>query len=200
MRFLVFLSFILTFRPTVAKSSVKREDVNLFFDPDSDLPFSDDVTLWPGSFDDPTLNQLTLADANSDTLDWPDSVELAGVDDFCAADEEVQIIGRMRARDGKGCTSPDQIDVNLLSLPNLLGGFQINKQQTRPVPEVEVVQPLRQLAPPPDDNPCEPQYPNHLCCEEPATNSLNLVGGVKVYNVMRLCDPGTKIRPPMNFD
>lgn len=120
MQFLVFLSFVAIFRSTAASSLLEDgDDTNLFFDADASPLFSNDVNELSANYADPTLDQVSLADENSDTFDWTDSVEVAGVDDFCAADGEIQIIGRMRARDvHPSCSTSDQ-NINLLKLPDL---------------------------------------------------------------------------------
>lgn len=136
MRSLIFLSLIAVLRSTVAKPQPgDGDDVNLFLDQDADPLLPDDSTgLLPDNYADPTLDQASSADTNSNTPDWSDSIELAGVDDFCAADEEVQLIGRMRARDraSSSCKSSPGQNVNLLSLPNIFEVFKKVRPSTEP--------------------------------------------------------------------
>lgn len=167
------------------------DDVNLFADSDAFPLFPDDLTGLPANYADSTLDQAPLADLDSDdTLGWTDSTELAGANDFCAADEEVQTTNRMRARDGASCRSSGQ-NTNLL---NLNGLFDIFKKKTppsvQPDSETQTSPPIGEPALP-EENQCQDPYSHHLCCAQPGLNSLNIVDGVKFANTMETCTSGT---------
>ena len=104
---LIFLSAIWTHRCALADPlSGEEGDVNLFLSSDgSSLPLddssslpdnsllpsdnslllSDDLTQWPVSPDDPIDN----------IFDETEPVDLAGVNDLCAADEDTSLVGKM---------------------------------------------------------------------------------------------------------
>lgn len=197
MRFLVFISFVSVLCFIPASSLLEDGDVtNLFVDSESFPLFSDsdDANGLSADFADPTLDQISLADDNSNTLDWTDSVELAGVDDFCAADGETQIIGKMRARDNhRSCGSSSQ-NVNLLKIPGIPNLFDVfrkgKKPSAQPGSEIENEPPLAPLIPT-EENVCKPPNPEHLCCASPGYNSLSIVQGQKFHNTMEGCTPGT---------
>lgn len=192
MRFLVFLSFVSVIRSTAATPLLgNSDDTNLFLDPNADPLFSDNVNGLAANHADPTLDQVSLADGDSNTFDWTDSVELAGVDNFCAADEEIQTIGKMRARDDRSSCSSSGQNVNLLKLPNPLDLFRKGKQPlTQPGPETENAVPSGPLTAP-EENQCQAPYTEHLCCAEPAPNSLHIVNGKQFRNTMVGCEYGT---------
>lgn len=195
MQFLVFLSFVSVVRFSAASPLLGDGDnTNLFVDSDAYPLFSDDVNGLSANYADPTLDQVSVADENSNTFDWTDSVELAGVDDFCAADSEIQTIGKIRARDEHpSCRSSGQ-NVNLLNIPNILDVFRKGKKPSvQPGSEIENPLPIDPLAPP-EENICPPPYTQHLCCAEPGPNSLNIINGEKFQNTMEGCTPGTS--PP----
>lgn len=191
MRFLVFLSSISLLHSTFANPLLgDSDDTNLFIDSDADPLFPDDLAGLPASFADLPLDQALLADESFDIHDWSDPIELAGVDDFCAADEEIQIIGKLRVRDGpSSCTSSGQ-NVNLLNLPNIFKIFEKKIPPTRPDSETQKSPPANVLGTSSDDNPCQEPYPHHLCCLDPVANSLTIVDGLKFYNAMVTCTPG----------
>ena len=192
MRFLVSLSSISLLHSTFANPLLgDSDDTNLFIDSDADSLFPDDLTRLPPSFADSTLDQASLADENLDFHDWSDSTELAGVDDFCAADEEIQTIGKLRVRDeaSSSCTSPGS-NVNLLNLPNIFQIFKKVNPSTQPDSETKKSPPAGGPGASFDENECLEPFFHHLCCVHPAPNSLDIVGGITFYNTMEICTPG----------
>lgn len=127
MRFLVFLPLISLLRSTVANALLGDvNDANLFGDHSGSL-FTDDLAGLSTDDLGSTRDQALLTDdENSNIFDgWPtDFDELAGVDDFCRADGEIQTVNRMRTRDEhpSSCSSSGQ-NFNQLQLPNLLDIF-----------------------------------------------------------------------------
>ena len=198
MRFLVFLSFVSVLSSTVAVLLLgDSDDLNLFFDSADNSLFPDDTNELSINYGNSDLDQVSLLDENSNVLDWTGSTELAGVGDFCAADGEIQTIGRIRARnDHASCRSSDQ-NINLLNFPKI-GDFFKKKQtpSTEPIPKTEVIPPIAPA--PPQENACELPYDKHLCCVEPGPNSLNIVNGEKFHNTMESCTPGTSPKRPLH--
>lgn len=80
--------------------------------------FSDELNQWPVNPDDPSLNQLSPGDQSDNIFDNNESVELAGVNDLCAAVEDTSLVGKMRARsESTSCINPNA-NTNQLNLPD----------------------------------------------------------------------------------
>lgn len=130
---LILLPAILALRYVFAGAlSGEKREVDLFLDSDvSSLPqddssslsdnsllLSDDLAQWPVNSDNPSLNQLSPVDQSDNIFDGTEPVELAGVNNLCAADKDTSMFGKMRARgESSSCTNPDTT-TNQLKLPD----------------------------------------------------------------------------------
>lgn len=192
MRFLLSLSLISVIRSTVASPLPgSGDDVNLFVDADAYSLFPDDSTGSPANYADSNLDQALLVDdMSSNTLDWTDPIDLAGVDGFCAADDEVQISGRLRARDGESCTSSGQT-VNNYKMPDWLDILKKIGPFTTPDTETNQPPPIGPGSSS-DGQECPDPYPRHLCCGAPSFDSMEIVDGVRFYTTMESCTSGTR--------
>ena len=194
MQFFLFL-FSSILQLTIANLSAWNEgDVNLFLDPTADFLPSDDS--WSVASEDPTLNQLSLDDASLDAsldpLDWTDSVELAQVDDFCAAQEDFPLVGRVRARNGEVCKPSDQ-NTDLPALPELLPPFD-KPPEVNPTEESQDEGLLSPVAGPNPET-CISPYLHHLCCKEPPRQSREVLtsSGLLLWDGSGSCDPGKRL-------
>ena len=193
MQYLLFLAISSVLQLTTANPlSGDEGDVNLFLDSNVNLLPPDDSNLWVTPSEDPILDQLSLDDVSpDDALDWTDSVELAGVDDFCAADEEFQISARIRARDGGGSCKTSDHNTNLLTWPHDLFG----KPKNSDVSPAQAPVDTRPSAPAaiPLEEQCVYPFPEHLCCVEPLFGSRTATTtGPVIYGVMVSCAPGKR--------
>lgn len=223
MLYYILLSAVLAFhRALTSPLTVGGGDVDLFLGPDvssppsddsspllsdSSLLFLDDPIQWPASSDDPSLNQLSPIDPNDNLFDEPQPAKLADINGLCTADENLSIVGKMRARDessssSSSCINPDantnqfkKIDWEKLRrqfwhiMKEPIFDFG-NKDEIRmPPPRPPVI--------PTEDNGekrCPGDYGHysyHLCCE--TYNGYSEDGQYRYYDEMFGCTPGTSL-------
>lgn len=216
----IFFSAILTLRYAFTGALPQENgDVSPFLGSDvSSLPpgdssslldhsslLSDDSTQLPVNSDDLDLNPLSSVDQSDDIFGDTQPVELAGVHDLCAADENTSMFGRMRTRDEpSSCTLPN---ANQLKVPDfktlrekfgrLLKGGGLgdlfgndNPAPLLPPPPLPPVLPQTGK----DGKNCPGDYGNyiyHLCCTK--FTSTTESAQYKFYNWMKGCTEGTKI-------
>ena len=197
MRYLFFLSLVSVLRSSIANPllvDLDESNLNLFVDSNTDPLFPHELTELPVDNADSALDLASLIDPDSDIFGSSDSVELlagAGADDFCAADGEFQIIGRMRARDTTRCgaNSLSQQDINHLTIPNIFKIFE--KKDPPPQTDSETNRsPQPGSGASPNELICSEPFRNHLCCNEPATSENLVIRNILYYDKMKVCTPG----------
>lgn len=211
---LIFLSAILALRCALADGPSREQgDVNLFFESDvsalplDDSSFSDDSLLLPDNWaqlaldsDDPSLNQLSPVDQSDNILDGPEPVELAGgANDFCAADADTSIFGKLRARGEPSSCPNSDANPNQLKLPDWL---------KKTFNDIWLIDEPESPAPPSPPPPMPPRweggqkrcpgdygdYIHHLCCEIRWGPPASIL--FRYYFFMRRCTQGTKLNDP----
>lgn len=107
----LFLGSDVSSLPSDASSSLSDDSLLLF----------DDSTSWPVNSDNSSLDQLLSLDQTDNIFGGEtEPFELAEVNDLCAADENILILGKMRARDessSSSCPKPGS-NTNQLKLPD----------------------------------------------------------------------------------
>ena len=200
MRFCFFLLSLCAFRFTVADDflSGNENDPGIFLDSNDELsaePFipQDSISLSAIPEDSITQQNLPLDYSNFLTSDQTNPVELAEANNLCGADEEGQYLSKMRARKEQDLCKPGSnfnlLDPPKLELPNLFDIFRKKpKEDTEPAtpPVFEENEGFIQL-----DDVCDSMHPIHLCCLEPAPDSLYLSYGTELYTTMLGCRRST---------
>ena len=222
----ILLSAVPVFQCALASPLTGGEgDVDLFLDSDvSSLPpddsssssllsdnsllLSDDPIQWPVNSDDPSLNLLSPIDQNDDLLDETEDTELAWANNLCAADENLPIFGKMRARDKSSsslpssCINPDAADTNQFKK---IDWEKLRRQFWRimkePIFDFDNQGEIRLPPPRPPKTPTEDNrekrcpgdyghYSYHLCCE--TYNGFSEDEQYRYYDEMFGCTPGMR--------
>lgn len=197
MRLSFFLLSLCAFRFIVADDflSGNENDPGIFLDSNDELSAEtfipqDSISLSAIPEDSSTQQDLPLDYSNFLTFDQTNPVELAEANNFCGGDEEGQYLGKMRARKEQDLCKPGSntnlLDQPKLELPNLFDIFRPKKpkKDTEPAtpPVFEENEGLIQL-----DDVCDSMHRVHLCCLEPAPDSLYSSYGTELYSTMLGC-------------